>query len=190
MPATLLLGPGDIAAAVDQHGFVPTPINPDTRESYRYCLVLPSNEEMMFADTMPDLVDGLIPGYQRMNVDEAAEARILYAGHAAAWLQARVIATLTDEEIAALDPADILTLLAPRLGPDAPQADWWRLDIPLYVVETSYQPYTDLLRPASDKDGRKDLDTIVWIRPVETEDFLQSMHEAGFIRLMENHDRN
>ena len=187
--ATHLMGPGEIAAAVERHGFLPTPINPDTGEAFIYCVVLPNGVDMLFADGIADFVDGLIPGYLSKDIDEAAEARILLAGHAASWLQAQAIATLTEEELNNLDEADLIALLAPRLGPDAAVADWWTVDIPLYVVETSYEPYTDVPRPASSKDGRKDLDPIQWIRPAGEEDLVVSLHEAGFIRLMENVDR-
>lgn len=185
----MLVGPGDVAAAVKQYGFLPTPVNPDTGEAYVYCLVLPNGEDYLFADSITELMDGIIPGYDTMEPVDAAEARILAAGHAAAWLQAAAISTLTADEFDALDEADILTLLAPRLGPDAAQADWWRPNIPLYVVDTSYDPYTQLLRPASPTDGTLEGSTIRWIRPGEEEDFIMSLHEAGFVRLMENFAR-
>lgn len=189
MPRSVLLSPGQIAAAVAEHGLLPTPVNPDTRQPYAYFLETPMGEAF-FADDIETLADALIPGHSTMDDSAAAEARIWYCAHAAAVLQADVISALTPDELNAIPADDMDTLLAPRLGPDAPAPTAWNSSIPLFVVETSYTPYTPLARPASVNDGvpGKPLN-VIWLLPVEAEEMMLSLASAGFARLMRNVDR-
>lgn len=189
MPRSVLLSPGQIAAAVAEHGLLPTPVNSDTRQPYAYFLETPMGEAF-FADDIETLVDAVIPGHSTMEDSVAAEARIWYCAHAAAVLQADILSGLTPDDLNAISAADMDTLLAPRLGPDAPAPTSWASSVPLFVVETSYTPFSPLPRPASLHDGIPGhRPNVIWLLPVEAEEMMLSLASAGFVRIMRNVDR-
>lgn len=178
-----------VAEVQSERGFLATPLREETGTAYRYALLLP-NRDLLFADTLTDLVTGLIPGHDSLDFDAGIEARIRYCAHAAAMLQAHALTAAPEDELDALDSEELAALLAPRIGQFAAQAPWWRPSVPLYVVETSYIPFTDLPRPASIHDGVPGAeDTVVWLRPVDPELMVLSLHEAGFVRVLVNDDR-
>jgi|AACY02.3.fsa_nt_gi hypothetical protein len=180
MPAVLR----DAREVVDPDtGEITVPNNSRGGRRFHYLCYLPGGTDIVFTDTVTNIIDFLIAGYSDLpNEEEAAVARITLADSIARILQSQVLldvdrASFTDEEWA--------TLNAPRVGSAAAQADWWRSNTPLYVVETTYEPYTDIPRPAAAGADTQE-STIRWIRPADEEDFLLSLHEVGFIRLMEN----
>lgn len=157
------------------------PLKDDGR-SYRYCMYFNGDAEAVFADTYEELLTVLIPGYSEMDELNADIARIRLAQAVAAQIQAEVLSEVDPSTVSAEDMA-ILT--APR-SQKQPEATWWKNEIPLVVVETSYAPYTEVPRPASALSDTVDAPNLWWIRPGEDEDFLYSLHEVGYLRLMEN----
>lgn len=161
------------------------PILPPVHEdgsSFAYCMYFSGDAQVVFADTQDELLETLIPGYGQMSEDDKDVARIMLASAAAAQVQAEI---LMDVDPDSVSPADWDVLVA-RRDISQPRADWWTCDIPLVVVETGYQPYTDVPRPASSKSSTKDAENLWFVRPVEEEDFLVSLHEIGYIRMLEN----
>lgn len=161
------------------------PILPPTHEngsSYAYCMYFNGDAEVVFADTQDELLETLIPGYGAMSEDDKDVARILLASAAAAQVQAEI---LMDVDPDSVTPEEWATLVA-RRDVSQPRADWWSSVVPLVVVETGYQPYTDVPRPASSLSSTQDAENLWFVRPVEEEDFLVSLHEIGYIRMLEN----
>lgn len=163
-------------------GPVLAPLHEDG-SSYPYCLYFNSDAEVAFADSIEELLDMLLPGY--LNADDAARdlMRIQLAQSVAGQIQAEI---LFDVDRADVSDHDWAILNAPRQLPQ-PDAGWWSNEIPLVVVETAYAPYTAVPRPASAiADGLADAPNLWWIRPAEDEDFLISLHEVGYVRLLMN----
>lgn len=161
---------------------VTPPVHPDG-SGYAYCMYLPGYTDVMFADSIEELLAGLLPGYPDMDEPEQAYQRIRLAQRAAAQVQAEVLAEVDPDSVSA---DEWRTLTAPRTV-SQPRADWWTCPVPLVVVETGYEPFTDVPRPASGlADGRADAENLWWVRPAEDEDFLISLHEVGYLRLLAN----
>jgi hypothetical protein len=161
------------------------PVSPPTHEDgkgYRYCMYFRNDADVAFSDTYDELMDVIIPGYEEMDDAEQAYQRIRLAQAAAAQIQAMILAEIEED---AVSPEEYAILTAPR-GAKQPEANWWTSDVPLVVVETSYQPFTDVPRPASGISAAADAPNLIWLRPAENEELLLSLHEVGYLRLMEN----
>jgi hypothetical protein len=179
-----IYGPGDREPAPGVPGAILTPTNTHG-DTYPYCMVTAGGNDLVFADTFDDLADALIPGYlTETDPVEQAMMRIRLAESAAVTMQAAIL-TATDPDTITDDEWAVLT--APKVGPGAPEAPLWASTVPLIVVETSYQPYTTRLRPYTVTDGIQS-ENLWWIRPGLTEDLLLSLHDIGYIRLMETTD--
>lgn len=168
---------------LEEDGPVVPPLH-DNGVGYRYAMYFRGNVDIAFADSYADLMDVLIPGYDSLSDEDQALSRIQLAQSAAAQIQGMILAAVEDEEISDEEWA---VLSAPRTGPQ-PRADWWTSEVPLVVVETAYQPFTDVPRPASGLSSTADASNLWWVRPAEDEELLFSLHEIGYIRLMENTD--
>jgi hypothetical protein len=158
------------------------PLREDGR-GYRYCMYFNSDAQAVFADSHEELLTVLIPGYPQLDELDADVARIKLAQAVAAQIQAELLTTVDPSTVSEKEWA---ILNAPR-SMKQPEAGWWTCEVPLVAVETAYAPYTDVPRPTSGlSDGIDDAPNLWWIRPTEDEDFLFSLHEVGYIRLMEN----
>lgn len=164
-------------------GPVAAPVHDDGK-GYRYCMYFNSDIDVAFADTYEELLDVMIPGYSEMSEEDQVFHRIKLAQTAAAQTQAMILASLEDNEVT----DEEYQVLSAHRGLPQLRADWWTSEVPLVIVETSYQPFTDVPRPASALSATADAPNLWWVRPVEEEDFLISLHEIGFVRLMENID--
>jgi len=158
-----------------------TPPEHPTGNPWPYCMYYRDGLAVAFSDSYEELLLALIPGYDDMDDDERAFQRIRLAQGAAAAVQSRVLAQVAEEDVS---PEEWDVLIARRESPQ-PRADWWTSPIPLVIVETSYEPFTDIPRPASGLESPDATTNIWWVRPEEEEDFLISLHEIGFIRLMQ-----
>lgn len=162
------------------------PVIPPVRDNgagYAYCMYFNGGAEVAFAESHVELLDVLIPGYLDFDDAERDYQRIRLAQSVAAQVQAEIIAEVSPDDVTDTEWA---ALTAPR-GVSQPRADWWTSPVPLVVVETGYEPFTSIPRPASglpvDDENR---DNLWFIRPAEEEDFLVSLHEVGYLRMMEN----
>lgn len=163
-----------------EDGPVTPPEHPDGK-SWPYCMYYRDGLAVAFADSYSELILALIPGYQEMDEGDKAFHRIRLAQGAAAQVQGRILAQVEQTDVS---DAEWQVLVAPR-GEEQPRADWWTSEVPLVIVETSYEPFTDVPRPASGLESPDASTNIWWVRPEEEEDFLISLHEIGFIRLMQ-----
>jgi hypothetical protein len=149
---------------------------------YRYCMYFNGDVDIAFADTLDEILDTLIPGYSTLTEEDQDVARIQFAQNAASTVQASILAELEDGDVSQ-EEYDILA--APRQLPQ-PTVKFWESQVPLIVVDTSYQPFTEVPMPSSAL-GSTIEDSNVWIiSPMDSEVFLMNLHEIGFIRLMES----
>lgn len=165
---------------MEADGPVDVPVHEDG-SGYRYCMYFHNYFDVAFADTETELLEALIPNYPHLDETGKAEQRILLAVAAANQVQAAILA---ETDLTDVTEEELNTLMAPRIAPSV-QAEWWTCDVPLVVVETAYQPWTDVPRPASGISDTADAPNLLWLRPAEEEEFLTSLHEVGYIRLME-----
>ncbi len=158
------------------------PVKEDGR-GYRYAMYYNAFADAAFADSHDELLSVLIPGYTSKDEATRMDARIILAQNIASQIQAEILAEVSDED---LTDNEFAILTAPR-GLRQPEVRFWSNDVPFVAVETSYAPYTKVPKPASTmSNGAYDAANLWWIRPVEEEDFLISLHEVGHIRLLEN----
>lgn len=157
--------------------------------AFLYCVYLPGGTDIVFTDSYTELLDVLIPNYSQMDEDQQIIKRAELARSVAVEIQTQI---LIDEEYEFLinsgvvSDEELKTLKSPR-DIEPPQADWWKCQVPLVVVETDYEPFTDIPRPASAlSDGNVVSPNLFWIRPVEEEDFVVSLYDAGFITILIN----
>lgn len=121
------------------------PVSP-SGAAFRYALV--RGEMATFADTLPDLIGALLPGYTALSDDDAQIARWQCAAATATQVQQMMAAALD------LDPSaeseDTLTaIFADRAMPVPADAigDRWDHRVPLVLLATDYAPFTAEPRP-------------------------------------------
>lgn len=152
-------------------------------KGYRYAMYYNGFTDAAFADTHEELLSVLVSGYVEKDEASKMDSRILLAQNVASQLQAEII---TEVEEGTISEEELNILTAPR-GLTQPAVHFWNSTVPLVVVETSYAPYTEVPHPTSAlSKGTMDAENLWWVRPVEEEDFLVSLHEVGYIRLLEN----
>ena len=155
----------------------------DDGKGYRYAMYYNGFADAAFADSHEELLSVLLPGYIAKDEATRMDARIILGQNVASQIQAEILAEVTDED---LTNEEFAILTTPR-GLRQPTVRFWKSEVPFVAVETSYAPYTAVPKPASTlSDGEYDAPNLWWIRPVDEEDFLVSLHEVGHIRLLEN----
>lgn len=181
----VIRGQGDIVPAPEHRESSIVVVN-DAGSPYPLGMVMPSGESFCYADSYSDLVCALIPDYAHAKTEEdKAYLRIVLADNAAVRRQADILAQLDVDEVS---DGDWATLNAPKTGEGAPEGIWWRSDIPLILVTTTYQPFTGRLRPGSKKDGVQKDNAVWWVDPTDEETLLTTLHEIGYVRVMSNLD--
>ena len=161
------------------------PVIPPVQENgaqYEYCMYFNGLSEVAFADNMIELYDALIPGYSKLSEEEQILALIRLAAAVSAQTQAEILADVDQTQISEKD-WNILT--APRSLPQ-PEVALWANEIPLVTYETAYEPFTSIPKPASALNGTSDAENLWILRNAEEDNFLISLHEVGYIRLLIN----
>lgn len=134
------------------------------------------------AETRSAIVDEIIPGHGALpsGNEGAAAALNLREEHLADIAhraQAIVMASVTDsspDAIRALSE-DALTAIYHDRGTQEVEIEAWDSDIPLFLLASSYTPYTARPRPIGDQ--------IVFLDPLNEATFLDSLVAAGFAEL-------
>ncbi len=164
---------------------VKAPHNADS-QPYRYCVLFPDSQDYLYADSLVDVLSYLLPHYEEGTEDDKAEARIRLAGRVASVVQANILASLEPGEI---NEKEWSLAVADKIGPEVVEVRWWTPDVPFLAVQTSYTPYTNVPLPASARsEGVAEDSTIWWIRPAGEDEFVTSLSEVGFIRILNNVD--
>lgn len=145
-----------------------TPTAPAPEEAL---FALQVGQEVVYANTVTDLVAALIPGYSDDH-DLALEQRWRFAVLRADARQAELAVAAVERDHHLLDRLDeeattaLFTTRAEVL--DVPAA--WDCPIPLVLIATDFEPYTDQPRP----DGN-----VLWVDPADERSLLISLTAAG-----------
>ncbi len=166
-----------------RQGQAPEPPHRADGERFLYAMFFDGNERIAYADALADLLDVLIHGYADMDEQERLVARIRLAIRAQITTQAYINGDVEPEEWNALTDEQRSVLTGPR--DTQPAVDFWDPEIPLVLVETGYAPYTDIDQPISGIADVQNPPNMIWLRPIDEWDFLESLDSTGFIRLHE-----
>jgi len=120
------------------------------------------------AETVSDLVDGMIAGHAFADDEQRLVLRALFLAEHANAVQATILADVAHHyELG----EDALTVLLHDRVVETVAFDRWDSDIPLILIATGYAPFTDRPRPAGD--------AIIWLDPSTEISFLQSVSAVG-----------
>ncbi|MPQ98129.1 hypothetical protein GB931_09385 [Modestobacter sp. I12A-02628] len=153
---------------------------------YPYAMFFDGGKYIAYADDPVDLLSALTTGYADLDDAGQMQARIRLAIDAQVALQAVINAEADPAALAALTEEETAALTGPCF--EQPRIDFWYPEIPLVVVESGYQPYTDINRPIS---GIADVEyppNMIWLKPLDEWDLLVSLADAGYISLSQATD--
>lgn len=172
------------------------PLSPTHEDGTRYpfSIHFDGAKYIGYADTPEELLGLLIPGYLDLSPQEQQVARIRLAISVQVATQARINAEADPDAWDALSDAEKEVLQGSRLqqprgwGDADGMGDVWDSEVVLVLVETGYAPYSEVDRPISGIADVVNPPNILWLRPVDDWDFLESLAAAGFIDLFEATD--
>lgn len=164
--------------------------------NYQWCMFFEGNSQIAEADTLGELLEVFIPNYTTKDETSKLAARIIHARGVQLQLRSNVIASLTDEEEAALTSVERNVLYYEDGDPSGwgervaledgttEVVDLWTSDIPLILLDTNYAPFPGKpARPLSAYGDHDIVPNIVYLRPSEEFAYLQSLHLVGAIAL-------
>jgi hypothetical protein len=158
-----------------------TPPLRDDGALHAFAMFFDGDERIAYADAHEDLLAVLIDGYAAMDEQDRLAARIRLAVRAQVRIQAALNADVDPAVWNALDAEDREVLTGSRH--EQPRIDFWDPEVPLVLVETGYAPFTDVDQPISGIADVRYPPNMIWLRPAEERDLLESLDRAGFIRL-------
>lgn len=172
------------------------PLSPlhDDGTRYPYAMHFDGAKYIGFADSPTELLGLLIPGYADKDPQEQQIERIRLAITVQVAVQARINANTDPDVWESLSEAEQALLNGPRFeqphgwGDPEGMGDVWDAETPLVLVETGYQPYSDVDKPISGIADVTDPPNIIWLRPVDEWEFLESLTNAGYINIFEATD--
>jgi len=145
---------------------------------YRYEMVFEGFAARAYADSVTELCEHLIPGYDELNEDVAqVAARIQHAVRVQVHLQAEI---LIRHGVGGCTPAEAALLLGSRHEP--PVVELWQPGVPLVLVDVYYEPLGPLPRPKGvPRGGGPEGSNLIWLRPGDEAGLVDSLAEAGCI---------
>ncbi|PPG15002.1 hypothetical protein [Rathayibacter rathayi] len=144
--------------------------------------LLASFGSALFADTLTELVEQIIPDYGSLPTDDpiedpSLEARLTSLASFANTAQAGAVAALQESDvfdISAVGEDALTALFSPKDGPVL-EFERWDSGIPLILFATNYAPYTPVAPPFGE--------AIVWVNAHTELDFLNSLEPLGIAEL-------
>lgn len=141
----------------------------------------PEGDEMTFAETAADALSVLIEGYEDIPdsaIEDAEDARYFHAVRIASVVQAYSVKNAIEKHGFDTKTAgeEVLTALFTDKTATLPHdlfEGTWDEDIPLFLVDLNYAPYTDRELPEGN---------VKVLRTHNEIDYLTSLHEIGMIR--------
>lgn len=147
-----------------------TTVSTATEADARFALLVDGHT--LYAHTVTELVAALIPGYCPQDHDVALEQRWRLAVLRANALQADLAVKHVERDLhimGRLDEEQLTALFASRAEvPPVPPV--WDCPIPLVLIATDFDPYTDTPAP----DGN-----VIWLDPADERSLLMSLSAAG-----------
>ncbi|MHB8457554.1 MAG: hypothetical protein ACYDBS_07695 [Acidimicrobiales bacterium] len=144
---------------------------------YLFEMIFDDGRHRAYDDSARELLNLVIDDYP----EEEDAARRVREAHAVA-VQVEIQPILTFEDVEVLDnlaPADREVLNSSR--DVQPRIERWDVPIKLLLIDTGYEPYTDVPLPI---DGRaNDEQQIFWLRPADEEEYLISLGLSGWVLL-------
>jgi hypothetical protein len=140
----------------------------------QYLHVLDRPEDSVYADTVTDICETLIPGYDELDHTPDGDAEALVLRYDASVviaddIQEQLLAQASADSKAQLSDEDLALVQASRHK--AVRLDSvWEKPVPLILISTHYAPYTELPAP----DGE-----IGFINPHSEVSFLESTSQLG-----------
>lgn len=163
---------------------------------YQWRMSFDENKQFADADTLGELLEVFIPNYTSKDETSQLAARIIHARGVQLQLRSNVIASLTDEEDAALTDVERNVLFYENGDPSGwgqkvpfedgttGFLDVWESDIPLILLDTNYAPFPGKpARPLSSYGDYDVVPNIVYLRPSDEFSYLQSLHMVKAIVL-------
>lgn len=146
---------------------------------YRYEMICRGGWARVYADSIEDLLEYLVPGYKSMPEEEKLQARITHALDMQVELQSQINLVYGAYN---RTPAEDIILNAPRHTP--PIVDIWVSEVPLVLIDAFYMPYSDIPAPISGMGDTEYSENVWWLNPAENEfEYLRSLHESSMILL-------
>lgn len=137
-----------------------------------YALITVADGDVTKAETVTELVDGLLEGHAEADDADRLTMRLDALALAAGRAQAIVLADLGVEGL----DEDALTILLHERESQVVEFERWDSTIPLFLMATGYTPFTDTPRPEGD--------TIVWLDPSTERTFLDGLQALGIAELL------
>ena len=137
-----------------------------------YALITVADGDVTKAETVTELVDGLLEGHAEASDADRLTIRLDALALAAGRAQAIVLADLGVEGL----DEDALTILLHERESQVVEFERWDSTIPLFLLSTGYAPYTDTPRPEGD--------AIVWLDPSTERAFLDGLQSLGIAELL------
>lgn len=149
-----------------------------------YAALTQSDGSTVFADTITELVQHLIPGYApdastAEGARDALDVRYNFSVEEAAIIQAGVIAAASGLGIfsaATTSEDDLGILFSPKDATPTGFAEW-KLNVPLVLISTDYAPFTDIQAPTGQ---------VQFIDPSTDLTLIKSMSAFGNFELLLN----
>ena len=157
-------GDGDTAPSVVDGG------------AYRHEMIYDGERKRSYANRLTDFLADLIPGYERLTDHaERTSARVRHAADVRAAWQAAVNEAFGAE---GCTPAQIAVLTSDLPAPPVPPV--WSAPVPLLLVDSFYEPTTDLARPVAEDPGE-----IFWLEPTGELAYLLSLDVLDVVMLVD-----
>lgn len=165
--------------------------------NYPWRMFFDNDQRIVDADTTAECLEYLIPDYTLFSDDDKKAARHQLALSVQSLARAAIISKITPEQAEELAGWEWAVLTygegdntdpygwgdgTGTLGKQDPEvADEWNAPYQLVLLDTSYAPYTDIVRPLSIEGDFKEVRNIIWLRPTGEEEFLRSISNIGYI---------
>lgn len=176
----------------------PAPATKEDGSGYAWRMFFDNGQRIADADTLPEIIDVLIPGYAEFTTfDEKFTARFELAKRVQMLARSSILSTLSNEVLENVKDWEYGILawdkfddpygwgdgsLEPNVDYDPNVLDVWSSDVPLVLINTFYQPFTDIATPLSPYGEISGLvKNLIWLKPSDELEFLRSLSRIGYI---------
>lgn len=173
---------------------VPSPETKPDGSGYPWRMFYNGNQMIADMDTTGEALEVLIPGYIAGTDEQRLSDRVQLAETVQTLAKATILADISAEDDAKLAPweKEVLFFSGDPYGwgsgenpvgsaQDDDNFDLWSQEIPLVLVNTSYAPFTEIIKPVSSEGDYEEVKNIIWLRPDNELSFLNSLSRIGYI---------